>query len=432
MERILISFNYALVLIYGVLLSVDFSGGIKTLRQRRLTFTMIFVSLVLQLLCGRVLGVEFTMKIYPLLSHLPLVLVLVLGFKRKASVSVVSVMTAYFCCQLPRWVGSVASLVLIGRIPYLLVYTVAVPCFYLILRRYFVVPLYEAMTYSEKSVYHFGGLPLLYYLFDYITTVYTDLLYQGVRMIAEFLPVSMALFYILFVVIHHREVQEKGRIELERSMLAMKLSQREQEIAFAKESEAMTRIYRHDLRHHLSLIGSFAADGNMQKIKDYLASAQAEIESVTPRRYCENDTVNLILSSYAEQAKQAGVIFCTDVDLPEGLSVGDTELCALFSNALENAIAAAREVDEEKLRKVYLRALVNDNKLLISTENAFMGAIELEGELPRSKRGESGHGFGLKSITAIVERHGGLYSIETAGGIFVLQLLLPLNAPEHT
>lgn len=426
MERALISFNYGLILIYGVLLSADFSGGIRSRKQRRLTLAMIVVALALQLICSRIFGMAFTQKIYPLLSHLPLVLVLVFGFKRKASVSVVAVFTAYFCCQLPRWLGSVASLVLTSRIPYLLVYAVSIPIFYIILRRYFVVPLYEAMTYSPKAVYHFGGLPVLYYFFDYATTVYTDLLYQGVRMIAEFLPVTMALFYIVFVVIHHQEVQEKGRIELERSVLAMKLSQREQEIAFAKESEAMMRIYRHDLHHHLALIGKFAADDNMQKIREYLVSTRAEIDAVTPQRYCENETVNLILSSFAAQAKQAGVVFCADADLPEGLSVGDTELCALFSNALENAIAAAREMEDEKLRRVYLRALVNDGKLVISTENAYMGTIAMEGELPRSKRAESGHGFGLKSITAIVERHGGLYSIETASGIFILQLMLPL------
>ena len=54
--------------------------------------------------------------------------------------------------------------------------------------------------------------------------------------------------------------------------------------------------------------------------------------------------------------------------LPETLSISDTELCSLFSNALENAIFAASKLIEKKARRVYLRTLVNNNKLLISTK----------------------------------------------------------------
>lgn len=82
---------------------------------------------------------------------------------------------------------------------------------------------------------------------------------------------------------------------------------------------------------------------------------------------------------------------------------------------------------EEKLRKVYIRAVMNGGKLVISTENAYVGKLEMDGELPKSKNKNVGHGFGIKSMVAIVERHGGLYSFEATGGVFVLQLLLPLG-----
>ncbi|MDF2536980.1 MAG: hypothetical protein K0S76_1, partial [Herbinix sp.] len=96
-------------------------------------------------------------------------------------------------------------------------------------------------------------------------------------------------------------------------------------------------------------------------------------------------------------------------------------------NALENAITAAAQVEEEKLRKVYIHAIVNGDRLVVSTENVYVGKVEMEGELPKSKSKEAGHGFGIKSMVAIVERHGGLYSFETEGGVFVLRLLLPLG-----
>jgi sensor histidine kinase regulating citrate/malate metabolism len=188
-----------------------------------------------------------------------------------------------------------------------------------------------------------------------------------------------------------------------------------------------TVIYRHDMRHHLSLIGGFAADGDLLRIKEYLSSTEAAIDALTPIRYCENETVNLILSSFENKARKIHVTLHADVKLPEELDVNDTELCALLSNALENAITAAAQVEEEKLRKVYIHAIVNGDRLVISTENVYVGKIEMEGELPKSKSKEAGHGFGVKSMVAIVERHGGLYSFETEGGVFDLRLLLPLG-----
>ena len=114
--------------------------------------------------------------------------------------------------------------------------------------------------------------------------------------------------------------------------------------------------------------------------------------------------------------------------LPETLSISDTELCSLFSNALENAIFAASKLKEKKARRVYLRTLVSNNKLLISTKNVYAGTIQMEGEFPKSSNHQPGHDFGIKSMAAIVTQHGGLYSFEASGNIFTLQLMLPLIA----
>ena len=39
---------------------------------------------------------------------------------------------------------------------------------------------------------------------------------------------------------------------------------------------------------------------------------------------------------------------------------------------------------------------------------------------------ESGHGYGCRSIRAIVAQHGGLYTFSPEDGIFNLQIALPL------
>lgn len=93
------TFNYALVLIYGLLLTVGIAGGCATSREKRMVGLMCPVFLVLQSAAGLLLGVKATVQLYPLLVHLPLVLLLVIVLKKPVGVSIVSTCTAYLCCQ---------------------------------------------------------------------------------------------------------------------------------------------------------------------------------------------------------------------------------------------------------------------------------------------------------------------------------------------
>lgn len=55
---------------------------------------------------------------------------------------------------------------------------------------------------------------------------------------------------------------------------------------------------------------------HMEELKEYLRTAQSDIDSITPVRFCENETVNLILSSFATKAKQANIQLAIDAKLP--------------------------------------------------------------------------------------------------------------------
>ena len=102
------------------------------------------------------------------------------------------------------------------------------------------------------------------------------------------------------------------------------------------------------MRHYLALINGYAAEGNLEKIKEYLSQTEIEIDAITPKWYCANETVNLVLSSFEAKSEEMNVTLCIEANLPETLSISDTELCSLFSNALENAIFAASKLMEKK------------------------------------------------------------------------------------
>lgn len=426
-DTIIILFRSGIVLVFGVAVSLLFAGVQRT-RVGKLVIAIFYALIIsIQIICWQMLGLQITMKLYPFITHLPSIAFLVLYFKRPWLISISSVLTAYLCCQIPRWVGSMAAAVFGNRYADHIGYFVAMCFVYYFLKKYVADSVRQLTERSKRSCLLFGAVPLLYYLFDYATTIYTDLLYSGAREAVQFTPSVICTFYLVFVLLYYNESQKQTKAQRERDIFASQFQHARLELDAMRRMQNNTVIYRHDMRHHLSLIGGFAADGDLLKIKEYLASTEAAIDALTPIRYCENETVNLILSSFENKARKIQVTLHADVKLPEELDVNDTELCALLSNALENAIIAAAQVEEEKLRKVFIHAIVNGDRLIISTENVYVEKIEMEGELPKSKCKEAGHGFGIKSMVAIVERHGGLYSFETEGGVFVLRLLLPLG-----
>lgn len=69
-----------------------------------------------------------------------------------------------------------------------------------------------------------------------------------------------------------------------------------------------------------------------------------------------------------------------------------------------------------------LTAELSGGKLLIFVENPYEGEVRVEDGLPQSDK--VGHGFGVKSITAIVEKYNGLYSFDAANGLFTLRIVL--------
>ncbi len=422
--KVLGIFNYGLVLVYGLFLSVGIAGGCQTRRQKRIVAAVGPVFLLVQSVCWLLFGVAVARQIYPLIVHLPLTLMLILVLKKPVGEAIVCTCTAYLCCQLPRWVNiflaGVSGSTLLGEIGY----TIVIVPIYLLLRRYFVGAAHDAMTCSPSALVLFGSLPVAYYLFDYATTIYSDILYTGAYALAEFLPTALIVFYVAFLTAYHVQTQNRTQAEMQRSMLESELRQSQLEIDALHRTESQTAVYQHDMRHHMNMIEGLLNAGESRQAAEYVARVQSDIAAITPRRFCENELVNLLCSAFLDKAQRSGVELTVDARLPRELPVSDTELCSILSNGLENAVrAAAASGVAEPWAELYCG--VKLNKLLIEIKNPYAGTVTLRDGVPVS--GREGHGFGCRSISAIARSHGGLCVFQGSDGLFCMQVILPVK-----
>lgn len=406
-------------LIFGVMVSV-LLAGIESTRKNRLIFSFICAFfLMVQLMSWFALGLDMTSKLYPLIVHLPMIVILSIYYKRPWHISAISVLTAYLCCQVPRWIGFLAGAALGSKIADHTFYIGAVFLAYYILKKHVAASIRQLMVRSPKSCLLLGGVPFFYYIFDYVTTIYTDVLYSGAEWAVQFMPSIISIFYFVFVILYYIETQKQSDFQRERDMLNTQFRQAQIELESLRKIQQNAVAYRHDMRHHLALLQGLASKGLISEINEYLQTAQSDMDSITPVRFCENETVNLIISSFASKAKQSDIMLAIDVKLPDLLTFSDTELCSLLSNALENAIHACQSIEEINSRYIKMRMYSKNNKLCIDIRNSYQIEPIFHQGLPVSK--EQGHGYGTKSMAHIIEKHGGLYQFSVKDGLFVFQ-----------
>ncbi len=418
--------NDASVSVYGGLLSASFCSALNTRRDRWIFWLGMTLMLAPQGAVYLLWDAEFRLRIYSLIVHLPL-MILLCGLTKSRLWPVVSILSAYLFCQMRRWLALLAALVLRGgeTVRMLAELAFTLPLLLVFLR--FAAPaVRQLMEYPVKTQLQFGLIPALYYGFDYLTRIYTDLLSQGGPVVVEFMPTVCCGAYLVFLLYISAGERKRSHLRQVQDILKLQMSQAAQEIAQLRKSQAMTAQYRHDLRHHLQYLLSCIENEQPKRAKEYISGICAELETQQVRRCCENEAVNLILSAFALRAEKMGISIAVSGACPAAVPVGDNDLCIILSNALENALNACLPMaaaGETCTIRVEFRFHGQNGRLFLQIVNPCREEnVKFEKGIPVSQR--PGHGIGMQSICAVVERYGGGYTFLIENGQFILRLFL--------
>lgn len=153
-----------------------------------------------------------------------------------------------------------------------------------------------------------------------------------------------------------------------------------------------------------------------EKAQAYISTLTEHIDKSVPRNYCQNRAVNVVLSYYQNIAQEKGLALRVSVSLPESLRVNDLDLAVLLSNGLDNAVNAVERCPD---RGISVKAFVEGDTLYLEIKNSFRDTVIFEDGMPLSKHEQ--HGYGTRSMAAIVEQYGGTYSFGVEQGLFVFR-----------
>lgn len=210
---------------------------------------------------------------------------------------------------------------------------------------------------------------------------------------------------------------------------ARQLDMQRQELLRIDQKMEQGRIYRHDMRHHLSVLHDLAENEKTEDIQEYISRLDTRISDVETERYCDNSVVNAVLSSYIGKAKQEDIRIEAKVDIPKELPIDAFDICTILANALDNAEIACCRREE---RWISISSALHENgNFSVDIKNPCETPVKFGRDgFPVSQSGED-HGFGIKSIDAIVRKYSGILRCTCEDGVFRLSAVLfpPDNVP---
>jgi len=102
------------------------------------------------------------------------------------------------------------------------------------------------------------------------------------------------------------------------------------------------------------------------------------------------------------------------------------DVCAIFCNAVDNAIEASKKVQNPAKRRILLKADHIKGAVAIKISNYFDGEVVRQGErLLTTKSDKDFHGIGISSIRYSARKYQGDVDISAQNNLFVMKILLP-------
>ncbi len=349
------------------------------------------------------------------------------GMGNQPSVSWLAAVLAFYVSQLslgiinsveaalfPRFIGS-PLLYLLLLAAQVLFFTLCTGCYYAVLK---------LLAWTEDSQTPYIGLLLFPGLFFFASELYIlETAYSFFAPIVSLEEVGkhstllllqvMGSAALLCTLYAYRHLCQGFRARAELQSLTQAAHTQKVYITEALARYEQTRSFRHDIKNHLSVLDGLLRSGKLEEGREYLKKLEAVSEALSFPYQTGNPVVDILLGEKLGLAKE--VKSEVSLVLPKPCGIDDFDLCVLFANALDNAIAACRAHDGAKA--IRISGKQQGDFYMLTFENTCSDA-----PLPPA-------GTGLSNIKAVAEKYHGALLTEKNGQRFYLSVLLNASPP---
>lgn len=312
----------------------------------------------------------------------------------------------------PRFIGS-PLLYLLLIVAQALFFGLCICCYHAVLK---------LLTWTEDSQPPYMGLVLFPGLFFFAAELY--ILHTAYSFFAPIISLEevgrhstllllqvMGLAALLCTLYAYRQLCKGFQAQAELQSLTQAAHEQKVYIAEAQARYEQTKFFRHDIKNHLSVLDGLLRSGKLEEGREYLKKLEAVSEALSFPYQTGNPVVDILLGEKLGLAKE--IEAKVSLVLPKPCGIDDFDLCVLFANALDNAIAACRANDGAKA--IRISGKQQGDFYMLTFENTCS-----DGPLPPA-------GTGLSNIKAVAEKYHGALLTEKNGRQYYLSVLLNIS-----
>lgn len=273
------------------------------------------------------------------------------------------------------------------------------------------------------------GLPI-------VSNIASLLLIYGYNLKSDFLNtenVLMLTFITLLIILSSivlliviRKIVQDDKLKLEYELINERIKVNHSSYENINEIHNKLRYVYHDLKNHMLCIKSY---DTKDEIISYINNLQLQIADFENFKNTGNKTLDIILSEKIYICKKYNIELEENINVSKLKFIQDNDICAIFANALDNAIEACMNIDNEIEKRIEVKATYINGFAIIKFINTKINDIKfIDKRIQTSKSDDKIHGIGLASIKYIVNKYEGEIIVNYSDNEFILKIMIPIES----
>lgn len=202
--------------------------------------------------------------------------------------------------------------------------------------------------------------------------------------------------------------------------------------------EALLQMYEkksilvHDMKNHMLAIAKMVEENQEKDVLAYITQITGEMRQSRKVVSTNHKMLDSILNMKFQEAQEARIKVQCKCDDMRNLKLTLVEICALFTNLLDNAIEANRRLPPGAERKLDVACRKRGVMLIVSVINPVRMEEDTEAEkhIPSEtaekdqNKDKDMHGFGLLSVKKVIKGHDGYMKTDVRDNMFHIVVYL--------
>lgn len=245
--------------------------------------------------------------------------------------------------------------------------------------------------------------------------------YIGTR-IGDVICPSYSFLCCALVLLMEYYVLRENSLKHEQEMMEQLLQISNAQQKSSKEAIDIINMKCHDLKHQMKALARMEDDRSRT---EYLREIRDAVSIYDATYHTGCSALDYVLREKTLIFKERQIEFSCMVEGKMISYMASADVYALMGNALDNALESVMK-EKEGERIISFQIKHHNDMMLIHLENRCSSSLSFENGMPvTEKKDKTRHGFGVKSMSYIVEKYRGDIVMSVRDGKFNLDILLP-------